>query len=190
MRWHLSHGLAFGRVERYAEALPHYEAALAHQPDAGLVRLSAAHALRKLQRYAEAAAILQPVLDRAGSPGVEAHLMLAEIRFQQGDRQSAIRHYQEVLRREPQRSQVRQTLAWLLATTGRFPEAVVELRRLVNENPDNAQARMLLGMALIETGDRVEGERQVRAAVAQDPALREMARAAGVSPQALGPDKP
>ncbi len=60
--------------------------------------------------------------------------------------------YREIVRDYPELMPVRSNLGALLTSTGRFTEAIVELKRAVREEPNNAEYQNNLGLALKEGG--------------------------------------
>ena len=108
-------GLNALRLHDYARALPHYELALALQPDSATVRYYFARALRSSGYNLDAAEELKKIL--AASPNdVPAHLDLANLCAQSlHDVAQARQHYLRVLEMQPDHPQANNIRYWLSA---------------------------------------------------------------------------
>jgi tetratricopeptide (TPR) repeat protein len=100
-------------------------------------------------------------------PG-ESHareLISAERDYERGERETALREFQAVLRADP--ASIEAAVGAALAT---WPDGSLgRLRALVESHPGSGVARLHLGLALGAAGDPREAEREWREAEARDP---------------------
>lgn len=92
-------------------------------------------------------------------------LISAERDYERGERMTALREFQALLREDPESVE-----AAVGAALAAWPEGSVDrLRALVELHPGSGVARLHLGLALAATGARVGAEREWREAEARDP---------------------
>ena len=72
----------------------------------------------------------------------------------QGKHDLAIEEWNASIRLGPSNVHPRQNLAGLFRTTGRWDDAVKQLRELVKLTPDDGEAWATLGESMVATGDR------------------------------------
>jgi len=108
-------GVLAHRLRNYALALPHYELALAIQPDSVDARYNFALALWAAGYAPDAADQLKKIL-AAKSGEARAHLALANICAQSlHDTAQARQHYQKVLELDPSNAQSSDIRRWLVS---------------------------------------------------------------------------
>ncbi len=106
------------KLRMYSLALPHYEYALAIQPDSTDARYNFAQALKAAGYVPDAVNELKKILE-ANPDETRAHLSLANIYAQNlHDATSARRHYQKVLELDPTSPQAPDIRFWLAANPG------------------------------------------------------------------------
>lgn len=134
------------RLERFAEAAPHYEAALAVQPTAEahsnyggvLVRLGRREDAGK--QFAEALRLRPDLAD--------AHNNLANLLAQAGDLAAAEPHFREAVRLRPDHADAHANLGNVLAQTGRLADALPCYEAALRLRPDFADAHYNLATTL------------------------------------------
>ena len=108
-----------------------------------------------------------PALNLAVFPG-EPHarqLIAGERAYERGDRETALREFQAVLRQDP--ASIEAAVGAALAT---WPEGSLDrLRALVASHPRSGVVRLHLGLALSAAGDAAGAEREWREAEMRDP---------------------
>ncbi len=151
--YHASLLLQLGRREQAAELF-----ADCAEASAGAIqcRDTAVELLVDLGRPGEAADVLLPGL----SDDELDQLMRAALLLWQADRPTeALPVVERVLRQVPGSERARTLRAHLLSATGRYDEAVVELRRLVKKNPSDTDVELSLAWALARSGKLDEARR-------------------------------
>lgn len=143
---HRNLGAALDRAGRPEEAMHHYLAALALDPECADALNSAGAALRTAGRP-EAAAVLFAEALRAEPGSAETHYNLANALRDRGDHARAVAHYREALRLGPDRAEVHNNLAVSLFAQGRLEESTAHFREALRINPDDPAARVNLRLA-------------------------------------------
>ncbi len=148
-----------------AEAVARLSAAVAADPDNAEFRRTYAHALwrsgdrdRSLGEEAVAARI---------DPRLQAHY--AQALDAAGRSEDAAREYEEVLRKNPEATSIREELGRLLVRTGDYTRAATLLQQAVQDRPDDPVLEQDLAFALDHTGNRAEAETVYRGILAQVP---------------------
>jgi tetratricopeptide (TPR) repeat protein len=152
----------------------HYE-----RPSAAAAQLVAEHSVTVSSRPAFAnssvnpfgtAGLTQPLpaTDLTGVPTAELRRS-GSARFTAGDYAQAARHYTEVLRREPNNTDLRNNLAISLHHAGQSIEAVARLRVGLDNNPGHQRSWLTLGFIKRATGDISEAMTALKQAVDIDP---------------------
>lgn len=101
---------------------------------------------------------------------IRAYLLEADMLRDTGQRQEAIRVYDEALAAHPGQTDLLYGRALLYATRGEVAEAEDDLRRILEENPQHAHALNALGYTLVDSTDRIrEGLELIRRAHEQEP---------------------
>lgn len=171
-RWRLDRGLAYARIDELAPAIDEYRKALAFDPQNVNLRLAAAHALRRLERYAEAETVLLPVVEQPGPYFSEAQIMLAQIVLREERPEDALFHYRAAIATDPYNLQARREIVWLLNVLGRHEEAVSEIEALLELDPTDAETRLFYGLTLRSLHREPAAQEQIDAALRQQPQLR------------------
>ncbi|HUG43017.1 MAG TPA: tetratricopeptide repeat protein [Acidobacteriota bacterium] len=184
---------------KYAAAVDHLEAALAHAPQANLIHYSLGMAYRGAGDMENA----QRHLSRRGSVGVgpadplidELHQLaageiVANLRghraFNARRYQDAVNEFRRAVTAAPESSRARTNLAASLAEVGRMDEAMVEFRNAIELNPAGAEtARFNLARLLMYAGRAAEAIPLLQFVVSRRPSDRsarlELARAWGLA---------
>jgi tetratricopeptide (TPR) repeat protein len=126
------------RLGRYAEALPHYDAAIARDPGDDDARTSAGAALVELARARDALAYLEPAVESQPNPRYLAHF--ADALWQLGDAGGALDAASMAVRVAPSWPGAASRLAWMLALC---PD---------HERRDPARALRIADAALAQAG--------------------------------------
>jgi tetratricopeptide (TPR) repeat protein len=154
-----------GRVN---EAIPHYQRAIALQPDYAPAYNNLGTALRAKGKPLDAVAEYQRALSfRAGYP--EAHYNLANALTDAGRPKDAAEHFRVALQGMPGSADVHNNLGIALADEGKRDDAIVEFRAAVAADPASAKSHRNLADALAGAGRT-------------DEALIEFRRAAQLAP--------
>jgi tetratricopeptide (TPR) repeat protein len=119
---HFSAGASLLLQQKFAEALPHYEAAVKEKPGFAEAELDWGKALLQLGRLKEAETHLRRASEFQPN-NLEPHRFLAEVYARENRGREQVQEYDQMLRLAPDWPEVLNNLAWLLATQ---PEA--ELR--------------------------------------------------------------
>jgi protein O-mannosyl-transferase len=171
---HRSLGRILAGQGRTAEALGHFDAAVAIDPSSAEARLDLARILSEAGRPAEAARHLEQVT-RADPGMIEAHIELAVLLSNAGQEDAAIREYEAALKVKPDRGDVHNNLGTLLARQERISEALSHFEQAARLGPDFETARVNMGVALARLG-RVAEARSVFVQVLQQNPRNETAR--------------
>lgn len=144
-------GTAAYRAQRYAEATPAFEAAVALQPSEYLPYRYLAELHWRAGRPEQAAQAVRSLvlvmpdayfLDQVGRTYEEAGL-----------RGLAIQMYQETVRLDPQFPSARYNLGRMLLEAGDLEPGIAEMQAATRLHPDFPEAHQALGMAYTERGD-------------------------------------
>jgi Tfp pilus assembly protein PilF len=104
------------------------------------------------------------------SPMTADELFAKGVGFHQsGDILGAIEAYENALRKEPNRVDVRSNLGAAFARLGRYEDAGREYRRALDVDPKNAPVRFNLALALYKTAQATEAAEELERVIAQDP---------------------
>jgi tetratricopeptide (TPR) repeat protein len=175
-------GRVAAAADELAAAAEHFERVLAGQPDASSVRHPLAMALRR--RGDERGAREQ--LARAGSGrvrfddelidglselvvGARSLLLRGDRAREEGDPETALRHYRLAVEADPDLDLAHHALGTLLAERGETAEALVHLERATELNPDFPEALYNLATLLLRSGRRDETLAALDRVVSLDP---------------------
>jgi Flp pilus assembly protein TadD len=157
-------GAAYVEVRKFAEAIPHLQAAVKLNS-----KLASAHnylggALVGVGRASEAIAHFRQAI--ALQPGNEwIHFNLGNAFTEANQAREAIAAYERALAIRPEFAEAHGNLGTLLFVLGRRAEAITRLRRAAQLAPDSATAHSDLGTALAEMGQRAEALTHIRRAL-------------------------
>jgi tetratricopeptide (TPR) repeat protein len=157
-------GTALQDRGRSAEALEHFQRALAIQPDyapaynnMGVTQRAGGAVDRAIDSYRHALALKGDYPD--------AHYNLANALLEQNRVEEATEHFNIALKSIPDSAGVRNNLGIALAAQGRHEDAVSSFERAVSVDPQSATAHRNLGDALIDAGRTAEGLAELRHAI-------------------------
>jgi tetratricopeptide (TPR) repeat protein len=151
-----------------AQAVAHFEKALAGGMRDPGVELSLGRLHVRLGAHAKAAEILQAFLnDQPGYP--EGILLLVEALDATGKYQEAVVALEPLVRDEPDLARARLWLAEMYEKADREAEAVPHWAELVRTNPSNAAVKQRYATALVNSGKLDEGRKTLLAMTAETP---------------------
>ncbi|MCB1096510.1 MAG: ASPIC/UnbV domain-containing protein [Verrucomicrobiae bacterium] len=157
-RAHLDMGTVLFKLQRYADAVPHLQAAVDAQPDVTNTRKMLSLALIQSRNYAEAAEHLRRLIDADDKDPI-ARLWLGHALIRLRKAAEAVAEFRESLRLQPDLFVAANELAWLLATHSnakiRNPAESLKLAKLAAEATKRDQADVLdtLAAAHAANGD-------------------------------------
>ncbi len=160
-------GVELLRLGRGAEALPHFEQAVAIQPDYVAANYSWGLGLLEQGRGAEAIDRLERTVE-LGPAHADAHLALGNALMQAHRPTEAVPHFEESLRLKPA-ADAHYNLAVTLTALGRTGEAERNYRAALGLDPGLAPAHHRLGMILAQGGRLDEAEGHFRILVGLEP---------------------
>jgi serine/threonine-protein kinase len=150
------------------EAVGHYRAALAIQPQSVPARTNLGVALYDKGERKEAVKEYREAL-RLDPKYASAHNNLGGALAQKGEREEAIREFREVLRLDPKFAPVHYNLGISLYAKGEREEAINEYREAIRLDPLHAPAHTNLGRALHEQGRLEEAIKEYQEVLGLDP---------------------
>lgn len=156
------------RLERYDEAVLHYEKALCLNAGYSEARFNLANSLKRMGNGAAAIAQLEQVL--AERPDfVAAWQNLALCKLDQGNVVGAIQALEQVLLLDPACVKSRADLGELLIESGRFQDAIACFNVVLDIDPDHAGVLNSKGVALQRLNDLDGAEQCYRRILLTDP---------------------
>jgi tetratricopeptide (TPR) repeat protein len=156
-------GIAKLSCRRFAEALPHFERAIALVPDHPGAAKNRARVLDYLNQPVRAADAYRRVL--AADPlDLKTHLLLNELLHRSGDAPGMLRSYDEAARARPSSPIPPTAKADQLLLLERPAEAVESYRRALRLKPDHMPAHIGLGRALSALGESERALKSLEAA--------------------------
>ncbi|MBI5689681.1 MAG: tetratricopeptide repeat protein [Verrucomicrobia bacterium] len=160
---------------RFAEAVPHFEAAMRLRPDMPKAPYNLANCLRDLKRPAEAIALYQQAI--RNDPGhADAHNNLGRSLRELGRASEALAPGLEAVRLDPASEDARNNLGMTLRELGRLPEATSQFEQGLRLHPDSVPLRLNLSLTLSLLGREVEADAHYREARRRNPNLPDLAR--------------
>jgi tetratricopeptide (TPR) repeat protein len=156
--WMAHNNLAIALVDtgQVAEALPHYERALALRANYAEAENNYGYALTQLNRNADALVHLQRAI-QLKADYAEAHNNLGAALMRLGRSVDGIAAFTEAARLNPSYPVAQFNLALALAATGKPEDAIPHFQRALTLNPNYAEAELNLGIALTVTGHVADG---------------------------------
>ncbi len=162
-------GVALQADQRVAEAIPHYQRAIALRPDYAPVYSNLASALRAGGHADEAIATYQRALTlQPDFPDAEYNL--ANALLEAGKADLAVEHFQIALRSLPGSVDVQTNLGIALANSGRLDPAIDAFNAALAIDPNATKAHRNLADVLASAGRPDEAIDHLRQAVRLDPA--------------------
>lgn len=161
-------GNALMEIARPAEALVHYQAALALDPADSIHYLNTGHALARLGRTADALRHFRESV-RLAPEYPKARISLADALFRAGLIGEAIAEFQKAAVLRPADVACSYALGSLLLQSGRLNESVTELKRALSLDPQHAEATANLGSAFAQLGRIEEAIAALREATRLNP---------------------
>ena len=149
------------------EALVHFEAALALNPDSADAHANLGAALARAARAPEAAAQFEAAL-RLDPNHADAHTQFGLLLAQAGRPADALPHFEAVVQLQPNDPAAAANLGKTLCDLGRFPEAVACLTQTLILQP-TASAHVELANALLRCDRPADAIAHYEAALALDP---------------------
>jgi protein O-mannosyl-transferase len=149
-RAHASYALALSDRDRYHEAIPHFERALALDPKSVATHQNLANAFVQVGSFPAAIAHYRRAIQLEPSLAI-AHNSLGVALRKSGDMESALREFQRAVQLDPKLASAHQNLARALFDLGRFAEAGTYFARVLELKP-SARAHYDLGLALARDG--------------------------------------
>ena len=156
-------------LDRPADAIPHFEAALRLKPDSAAAHFNYGTALAGAGRREEAVVQYQRALAIRPDYAI-AHNNLGTVLLQLGRSQPALASFREAARNDPQLGEAHLNVGLISRAIGDLPEAVARFRRAVELNPDWVTALSSLASVL---------------AAAPDPAIRQPTDAVRLAERAV-----
>jgi tetratricopeptide (TPR) repeat protein len=144
-------GTTWVTLDRPAEAIPHYEAAIRLRPVYPEAENNLGNALLRLDRVSEAIGHFEEAL-RQRPDYAEAHAGLGSAWVRSGRWQEAAAQYAEALQLEPAHAEAHNNLANLLVQLNRPEEAVPHYEAALRLEPGYAAARNNFGNLLAQLG--------------------------------------
>ena len=178
-RARLDLGTLLFKNRRFADALPHLQAAVAAQPEVGNTRKMLSLALIRTERYVEAAPHLERLVEANPRDNI-ARMWYGNALSRSGNVVEAVKQFRTVLQRQPDAWMVANELAWILATNAskdlRDPQEALRLAESAVTATNREQPRVLdtLAAAQAATGDYAAAVKTIEEARAQataDPSL-------------------
>lgn len=161
-------GVELARAKRPAEAVPHFEAALAALPGDAEAHNNLGNALQELGRPAEALRHFeQSVQLKPGSDG--AQRSLAHALLQAGQPGRAAEHFEAAERLAPLDAASLASLGTALLQTNRLPAAIERYRQAVRLDPGQPRTHYNLGLALARTSQLAPAAEALSEAVRLEP---------------------
>ena len=127
-------------------------------------QISAAKELISQQRFAEAQAILERLLEQTEEPAAEAHYQLAVCHARQGRTQVADRTLDAALKKEPGHLPALHLKAYIRFSTGRYQEAIEWADQYLKKQPGGGDTRKISGLAHFMLGDKAAAESDLKQA--------------------------
>lgn len=165
---HNSLATVLDRLERFQEAILHYEKALALRPSFWVARFNLANTLKRMGDGSGAIEHLEAVVS-AQPAFVPAWQNLALCCFDQGAAARAAECLERVLNLEPSCSKSRIDLGDILIELGRYQEAVRCFDDVLDNSPEDAGVLNSKGNALQELDDLDGAESCYRRILSHDP---------------------
>ncbi len=134
------------------EALPHYQRAVAVEPDYPWALSALGHALAERGENAAAASYFQRALE-AYPEHSYSRRRLAEVSAAQEQWDTAVEHYQYFVSRHPEDVQARLDFVDVLSRQGRNADVANQLRIGVRRSPDDVELRLRLARLLAASPD-------------------------------------
>ena len=170
-------GLLEARQERYGEAVPLYQKAIALQPSIPGLRLNLGLAYFKSGQMKLALGEFVPLLKAApqSSPDRDRLTILVGMcHYGMGEYTAAIPYLKTASELDPQNLQLLLALAHSYLWLKRYQNVMDVYRQILTLNAESAEADMLAGEALDELKDVPGAIEQFRAAVKADPSMPEV----------------
>jgi len=124
--------------------------------------------LRGLKQFEKAVASGERAVTLAPE-NADAWYLLALACSESGEREAAIRHYQQALRLDPRHDKAANNLGTVLEAEDKLQEAEESYTRAIGINPRNAEAQNNLGAVLSARGDLVRARECFMAAIEANP---------------------
>jgi len=161
-------GTIFAALDHSAEAIAHYENALAIDPRHAGAHNNIGVVLQRLGRLEDAVAHFEQAL--AIAPDLaEARGSLGNALRALGRRDEAVAQYEQALAIRPGHADLHNNLAGVLQMLGRSEEAIAHYEQALALKPDYAEAHFNLGNALQDLGRHVEAMARYERAIALKP---------------------
>jgi tetratricopeptide (TPR) repeat protein len=160
---HYRLGRLYQSLQRDAEALPEFEAAVRLSPVTGVggllatigyLRLNAMNFDGALATYTQAVSV--------DPNNAETHKRLGDAYRKEGRQDEALAEFVVTLMIEPAHADAHAALGQLYLSSGRLEDAVTALERAVALKPGHTEARYALGSTLVRLGKVEEGQEELQ----------------------------
>ena len=167
-------GRALGERGDYEEALKAFEKAEKSGYNVSQVQLQRAGILRLMGQLDQAANLLKKLADQA-SHNAEYHYQLASLHLAEGDRSTAVRHFEKAIELDPGHTGALFQLAHANDLAGNDEDAIVFYERCLNHPPLHVGVLMNLGV-LYEDSEKYDKAADCYSKVLQANAANDHAR--------------
>ena len=154
------------RDRRFDDALPILHDVLKEDPRNAFAQLVLGSAYMGMERYRQAIDQYRRYVALVPTSSY-AHQWMAICYVRLGDQAGALREAEAALALDPHYADARVLRGGILASRGRYDEAIGELRAAVETDPSKAMVRLDLAKVLDEAGRLVEAEREFETILAQ-----------------------
>jgi tetratricopeptide (TPR) repeat protein len=160
---HYRLGRLYQSLQRDAEALPEFQAALQLSPvtgasgllaTIGYLRLNAMNFDGAIETYTQAVSV--------DPNNADTHKTLGDAYRKQGRQDEALAEFVVTLMIEPAHADAHAALGQLYLSSGRLEDAVTALERAVALKPGHTEARYALGSTLVRLGKVEEGQKELQ----------------------------
>lgn len=156
------------KAQQMERAMRSVEEASRREPQNPTVLYLLAHAYVRLDRFPEARDTLMRLVGTFPD-NVPARFDLAGILYNLGDDIQAIRHYQEILKRDPQLGKASFNLGSIFLKRAGYTEAIAHLEQAVHSAPELIGPHLNLAQAYLGRGALAKAQEQYEAALQLHP---------------------
>lgn len=149
-------GVIAEKAGRMEEAVEHYRAALAADPDQAKARINLGTLLARSGNLSEARPLLERGVELDPLSGI-GHQNLGQLDLVEGRPADALREFLRALEIEPTLLSARESAAYLLYVDGRVPEARRQLETVAGQAPEGSPPRIRASrmLSILDTRDEI-----------------------------------